>query len=65
MKLFVNKVNVIIEQELPNGRTYAVVAMTMGKYNQQAVELNVYNWSGEVRIVSILLCIICIHHGNI
>ena len=48
MKMFVEKVNIIVEQELPDGRTYAVVALTMGKYQRNAVEMNIYNWSSEV-----------------
>lgn len=48
MKVFVEKVNIIVEQELPDGRTYPVVALTMGKYRRMAIEMNVYNWSSEV-----------------
>lgn len=48
MKVFVEKVNIIVEQDLPDGRTYPVVALTMGKYKGMAVEMNVYNWSSEV-----------------
>ena len=48
MKVFVEKVNIIVEQDLPNGMTYPVVALTMGKYKKMAVEMNVYNWSSEV-----------------
>ena len=42
------KVNIIVEQDLPDGRTYPVVALTMGKYKRMAAEMNVYNWSSEV-----------------
>ncbi len=42
------KVNIIVEQELPDGRTYPVVAMTLGKYKREAVEMNVQNWSSDV-----------------
>lgn len=48
MRLHVKKVNVIVEQELPDGRTYPVVAVTMGKYKREAVEMNVWNWSSQV-----------------
>lgn len=52
MRLRVEKVNIIVEQELPDERTYPVVAMTMGKYKRDAVEMNVHNWSGEVSVDS-------------
>ena len=42
------KVNIVVEQELPDGRTYPVVAMTLGKYKREAVEMNVQNWSSDV-----------------
>ena len=42
------KVNIVVEQELPDGKTYPVVAMTLGKYKREAVEMNVQNWSGDV-----------------
>ena len=50
MRLRVEKVNVIVEQELPGGRTYPVVAMAMGKYKRDAIEMNVQNWSSEVSL---------------
>ena len=51
MRLRVEKVNIIVEQELPDGRTYPVVAMTMGKYKREAVEMNVRNWSSDVSLI--------------
>ena len=50
MKLSVEKVNIFVEQENPNGYTYPVVAMAMGKYKRQAVEMEVHNWSGAVSL---------------
>lgn len=48
MKMFVEKVNIIVEQDLPDGRSRPVIALTLGKYKRVAVEMNVYNWSSEV-----------------
>ena len=50
MKLRVEKVNITVEQELPDGRTYPVIAMTMGKYKREAVEINVHSWSSDVSL---------------
>ena len=47
------KINVIVEQELPDGRTYPVVAMTMGKYKRVAIEMDVHNWSSNVSLASV------------
>lgn len=46
------KVNIVVEQELPDGRTYPVVAMTLGKYKREAVEINAQNWSSDVSLDS-------------
>ena len=50
------KVNVIVEQELPDGRTYPIVAMTMGKYKREGIEMKVQNWSSTVSLDSLRSC---------